>query len=143
MFVFLLVFFFKSGYIILFTVPELIRLYTYLSHLSSEKCQGTNSLCGQILPQELYKIRKPAPLKNQRDRGMQATRISNQNSLLGRTPNSATWLTNKKGMGWNQISQTVRTVCHSMCLEICSGLINIISLRRIEQNKKLRSPELI
>lgn len=98
-------FFFKSGYIILFTVPELIRLYTYLSHLSSEKCQGTNSLCGQILPQELYKIRKPAPLKNQRDRGMQATRISNQNSLLGRTPNSATWLTRKEWDGIKYLRQ--------------------------------------
>lgn len=55
--------FLKSGYIILFSVLESIILCTYLSHLLSENYWGTDSLCGQILPQWLHKMYKPAPLK--------------------------------------------------------------------------------
>lgn len=38
-------------------------------------------------------------LKNQRDKGMQTTGISNQSSLLGRTPNSALMLQARKEWG--------------------------------------------
>lgn len=57
--------FFKSGDIILFTVPEFIRLCTYLSHLSSESAKALIACVARFFPSSCtrYKIRKPAPLK--------------------------------------------------------------------------------
>lgn len=110
----------------LFTVPELVILCTYLSHVLSENCWATDSRCGQILPQRLYKMCKLAHLKLKGIERFKPLESAIQTAYWeGHL--MCTYFASKEGMGWNPMSQWGKGA-QSGCLEIRCGLIHIISL---------------